>query len=165
MAEITAADRLYPALLDRLSDDEPSKKTESMQARAASMSRLRESVLRDLNWLFNAGQTSLDLDEYPEVAKSVINFGLPTLSGLPASSLKLGDLARALREILIQFEPRLIPSTVRVQAVAGEAVAHNVIAFRIEATMWSQPVPLELLLRTDIDLESGQTRVVESAPA
>ncbi len=29
--------------------------------------------------------------------------------------------------------------------------------------MWAQPIPLEILMRTDMDLESGQTRVVEDS--
>jgi hypothetical protein len=27
--------------------------------------------------------------------------------------------------------------------------------------MWSQPIPLEIYMRTEIDLESGMTQVVE----
>ena len=47
-------DRLQPALLDRLTDDEPDKKLEPREARVLSKRRLRQSVLRDLAWLFNA---------------------------------------------------------------------------------------------------------------
>lgn len=159
MAEVQA-DRLYPALLDRLTDDEPSKKTESPQARAVSLNRLREAVLRDLNWLFNSTQSEVNYSHMPLVDRSVLNFGLPGLSGQPASSIMLGELSRSLREILVNFEPRLIPDTVRVEAI-DESPTHNIIAFKIYATLWSQPVPIELLLRTDINLENGQTQVIE----
>lgn len=162
MAETLARDRLYPSLLDRLTDDEPDKQVEARDNRSASLGRLRESVLRDLNWLFNATQYSGDLSDQPEVACSVINFGLPAVSGRPASSLELGELARALREVLLRFEPRLVPHTVRVFAEPHGDAAHNVISFRMEAQLWSQPIPLEIFMRTDMDLESGQTRVVEA---
>ena len=161
MAEFAAKDRLYPSLLDRLTDEEPGKKQESPEARAASMDRLRKSVLRDLNWLFNATQIDADLSDYPNVARSVLNYGLPALSGSPASSIKLVELSRALCAMLLHFEPRLIPATVRVHAQTNDEMSHNVIVFRIEAQLWSQPVPIELLMRTDINLESGQTKVVE----
>ena len=36
---------------------------------------------------------------------------------------------------------------------------HNVIEFEIHGFMWAQPVPLELLLRTQVDLEAGQVEV------
>ncbi len=165
MSEVAAKDRLYPSLLDRLTDEEPSKRSEPVDARMASMSRLRESVLQDLNWLFNATQMDVDSDEYPEIAKSVLNFGLPALSGCPASSLKLVELTRALRDMLLNFEPRLIPGSVRVHAETMDEMSHNVIVFRIEGQLWSQPMPIEIYMRTDIDLESGQTRVVESKPS
>jgi type VI secretion system protein ImpF len=164
MAEALARDRLYPSLLDRLTDEDPSRQVESREARATSMARLREAVLRDLNWLFNATQVSDDLSDYPEIAASVINYGLPPLSGRTASSLQLGELTRTLRDMLIHFEPRLIPHTVRVYADTSDEMSHNVVTFRIEAQLWSQPIPLEIYMRTDMDLESGQTRVVEAKP-
>ncbi len=162
MAEAPARDRLYPSLLDRLTDDEPGKQTEARDSRSASLGRLRESVLRDLNWLFNATQHSGDLTGYPEVQLSVLNYGLPAVSGRPASSIEFNELARALREVLLRFEPRLVPHTVRVYAEPRADVQHNVISFRMEAQLWSQPIPLEIYMRTDMDLESGQTRVVEA---
>jgi type VI secretion system protein ImpF len=74
-------------------------------------------------------------------------------------------MARELRTALLHFEPRLISHTVRVHANSAREVQHNVISFRIEAQLWSQPVPLEIFMRTDIDLESGRTQVVEARPA
>jgi type VI secretion system protein ImpF len=162
VAETLARDRLYPSLLDRLVDDDPGKLTEARDNRAFSTARLRESVLRDMNWLFNCTQSSDDLDDFPEIRRSVLNFGLPAVSGRPASSLSLNDLARALRDALIFFEPRLIPHTVRVYAETDKKASHNVITFKMEAQLWAQPIPLEIFMRTDMDLESGQTRVVES---
>ena len=67
--------------------------------------------------------------------------------------------------MLLNFEPRLIPSSVRVHAETMDEMSHNVIVFRIEGQLWSQPMPIEIYMRTDIDLESGQTRVVESKPS
>lgn len=165
MAEALARDRLYPSLLDRLTDEDPSRQTEAREGRASSMSRLRESVLRDLNWLFNATQTSEDLNDFPEVKASVVNYGLPALSGRAASSVSLNDLTREIRDMLLRFEPRLIPNTVRVLAESADEMNHNVITFRIEAQLWSQPIPLEIYMRTEVDLESGQTKVSEAKPS
>ena len=54
MAEQRPEERLQPALLDRLTDDEPDKKVEAREARVFTKRRLRQAVLRDLAWLFNA---------------------------------------------------------------------------------------------------------------
>ena len=32
---------------------------------------------------------------------------------------------------------------------------HNSLSFEINARLWAQPYPLELLLKTDLDLETG----------
>ena len=36
---------------------------------------------------------------------------------------------------------------------------HNQLQVQIRGSMWAQPVPIELLLRTDVDLETGQVAV------
>ena len=162
MAEALSRVRLYPSLLDRLLDDEPGKLSEPRENRAATLARLRENVLRDLNWLFNATQSSLDFEGDAMMAGSVINYGMPPLAGRPASQYDLTELARVLREVILRFEPRILPHTLKVSAEASKGDAHNVLGFRIEGQLWSQPVPLEIYMRTEIDLESGLTQVREA---
>ena len=162
MAEALSRDRLYPSLLDRLVDDEPGKASEARENRAHTLQKLRDNVLRDLNWLFNATQSSIDFDEDPVLSGSVINYGMPPLAGRPASQYDLGELSRVLREVIMRFEPRIISHTLKVTAERAKADSHNVLGFRIEGQLWSQPIPLEIYMRTEIDLESGMTQVVES---
>lgn len=162
MAEALSRDRLYPSLLDRLVDEEPGKATEARENRSASLQRLRDNVLRDLNWLFNATQSSIDFDGDPLLTGSVINYGLPPLAGRPASHYDLGELSRVLRDVILRFEPRIIAHTLKVTAERAKGDTHNVLGFRIEGQLWSQPIPLEIYMRTEIDLESGLTQVVES---
>jgi type VI secretion system protein ImpF len=40
---------------------------------------------------------------------------------------------------------------------------HNVIEFDIRGHLWSQPAPLEMLLRTQLDLDAGLVRVRDLA--
>ena len=162
MAEALSRDRLYPSLLDRLVDDEPGKATEARENRAASLQKLRENVLRDLNWLFNATQSSIDFEDDPVLVGSVINYGMPPLAGRPASQYDTTELARALREVILRFEPRIVAHTLKVTADRNKGDTHNVLGFRIEGQLWSQPIPLEIFMRTEIDLESGMTQCVES---
>ena len=158
-------ERLQPALLDRLTDDEPWKKLEPREARVLSKRRLREAVLRDLVWLFNATRLEAvsDLSRTPLVRRSVLNFGLPALSGSEASSLDIGDLAKAIREAIVTFEPRILPSTLEIKTLmeSGDLDHHNVIGVEIRAHLWAQPVPLEFLVRTEIDLETGNVQITD----
>src|SRR3954467_2594069 len=165
MAEALSRDRLSPSLLDRLIDDEPGRATEARENRSATLQRLRENVLRDLNWLFNATQSSEDFAGDPLLAGSVINYGLPPLAGRPASQYDLAELSRVLREVILRFEPRILAHTLKVRAERVRGDSHNVLGFRIEGQLWSQPIPLEIFMRTEIDLESGMTNVVESRGA
>jgi type VI secretion system protein ImpF len=156
--QLPPQDLLQPALLDRLTDDEPDKKLEPRLQRVISKKRLREAVLRDMAWLFNP--TTL-----ARARRSVINYGLPALSGQTASTLEVPDLERAIRQAILDFEPRILPETLQVRALETDAMDHhNVIGVQITGQLWAEPVPLELLLRTEIDLETGQVEVADLAP-
>jgi len=165
VAELTPQERLQPALLDRLTDDEPEQRSEAREQRFLTKPRLRQAVLRDLAWLLNTTRlaASEDLAAYPQAETSVINFGMPAFSGETASSLDITELEKAIRDAILRFEPRILPATLRVEAQAeGRALDwHNVVSIRIFGQLWAQPVPLELLLRTEVDLETGQVQVAE----
>lgn len=166
MAELTPKEKLQPSLLDRLTDDEPEKKQESREKRVLSPSRLRESVRRDLSWLFNTVNlaSTHSLDAYPEVERSTLNYGLPDLAGRTASSIDQLQLERLLRRAVWDFEPRLTRSAVRVKLIKDLGkMSHNAMCFEIEAELWAQPLPLRLFLRTDLDLETGEVSVAEVA--
>ena len=186
MATSDVRDRLQPALLDRLADDARGADADADDRRVMSKSQLRQAVLRDLRWLFNAVQPLGELDDpqggpavdrggrhdrgarpdrravlSPDVLGSVLNFGLPALSGKMASRVDVSVLERAIRQAIVRFEPRILADTLEVRAMEATSVldTHNVIAFEIRGHLWSQPVPLEILLRTQIDLEAGQVQV------
>jgi type VI secretion system protein ImpF len=167
VAELSPQERLQPALLDRLTDDEPDKKVEGPERRVLTKTQLRQAVLRDLAWLFNTTQLEAeeDLSSTPLVQKSTLNYGLPALAGETAASLDPTDLERAVREAILAYEPRILPSSLRVRAIVTETQLdqHNVISVEIEGFLWAQPVPLELLLRTDVDLETGRVEITDLA--
>jgi type VI secretion system protein ImpF len=169
MPELTPQERLQPALLDRLTDEEPTKKQEAPERRVMSKNRLRQAVLRDLAWLFNSTGlgTRVDLTQIPNVRQSVINYGLPALSGRAASSLDIVDLERAIRQAIIDFEPRILPESLEVKALAlaNALDHHNVVGVEIRGELWAQPVALELLVRTEIDLETGKVEIADLARA
>ncbi|HEX6708659.1 MAG TPA: type VI secretion system baseplate subunit TssE [Albitalea sp.] len=164
---VDARNRLQPALLDRLTDDHPGERAEADDHRVMSKAQLRQAVLRDLGSLFNAVQPlgAQAADAHPLLADSVLNFGLPPLSGQLASKLDVAAVEAAIRQAIVRFEPRILPDTLVVQALEATSVldTHNVIEFEIRGHLWSQPVPLEILLRTQLDLEAGQVEVRDAA--
>jgi type VI secretion system protein ImpF len=169
MAETTAStDRLQPALLDRLTDDHPDQKLEPREQRSLSKARLRQAVLRDLAWLFNTVklESSVDLERAPHVRRSAVNFGLTALSGKTASTLDAIALTNAIRQAILDFEPRIVPATLQVRTVIdpGQLDHHNIVGVEIQGHLWAQPIPLELLVRTEIDLETGRVEIADLLP-
>lgn len=166
MATGEVRDRLQPALLDRLIDDAPGQREEPLEHRVMSKSQLRQAVLRDLGWLFNATQPMGSAPELPPIlANSVLNYGLPALSGQLVSRVDVSMLERSIRQAILRFEPRLLPESLKVVALEATHVldTHNTIEFEIRGHLWAQPVPLEVLLRTKLDLEAGQVEVRDAS--
>jgi type VI secretion system protein ImpF len=136
---------------------------ESGERRFASMRRLREYVCRDLAWLLNSTgiDETVDLSRYPEVQRSVVNYGMPSLAGRAAVAIDVERTARAIEEVIRRFEPRLTRVRVAPDTEGARRDGHQ-LAFRIEADLWGQPAPQHLVLRTRISTESGDVSVADS---
>ncbi len=160
------AQRLQPSLLDRLTDPEPHRQSESAEDRVLDKKGLRAAVLRDLSWLFNAIDYTdqFSVSDWPHVARSVLNFGLPRLSGGYVSSVDIPRLEATIRATILLFEPRIIPASLRVIALLEGSILdmHNQLSLSINGLLWAQPVPLEIHLRTQIDLEHNTVSVIDS---
>jgi type VI secretion system protein ImpF len=158
-------DRVQPSLLDRLTDDDPSNRREDRSMRHFSLARLREAVLRDLSWLFNTAQlaATTDLEPYPYVADSVLNFGVPPTTGRIKAGVEPQLLTRQLRQALLRFEPRLLPGSIRVSVRPGQG-GEIAFQFLIEADLWAHPLPLRLALRTEAETGLDIVRVVAQQP-
>ncbi len=158
MAELTQKERLQPSLLDRLTDDEPHQQQESREKRVLSMNRLRQSVVRDISWLLNARSldTVVNLSDYPEVANSVVNFGIKDLSGTSVSGSDTTTIERDLKQAIKNFEPRILSQSLNIQVVADDdKMSNQAMQFDIEADLWAQPLPLHLYLRSEMDTLTG----------
>jgi type VI secretion system protein ImpF len=164
MSELLLQEKLQPSLLDRLTDNDPGSRTESRDQRVLSIGRLRECVLRDVAWLLSTTQLSVteDLSDYPEIGRSVLNYGLPDLPGTHISGRNVAGLEQALTEALRNFEPRIIPETVDCKIDIDDGrLDHRSIVFTITGEIWAQPIPQALYLKTEVDLETGGVTVLD----
>jgi len=180
MAELTSQERLQPSLLDRLTDHDPGTRQEPLDARVLSRQQLRAAVLRDLSWLFNSNRaeptrrsnSKVSRPAYveeelarwkaaPFAQRSVLNYGLPSMSGESVGRLELRLVSADIKQAIFDFEPRIDPNTLEVDAqIDGSARSHhNQLKLVIRGHMWNQPVPLELLLSASLDVETGQAAV------
>ena len=164
MAELSQKERLQPSLLDRLTDDEPEKLSETREQRVLSLNKLRACVLRDLAWLLNTGklETVQSFASSPLAAHSVINYGIPDLAGTTLSGSDVSDIEQQVKQAIWDFEPRILRDSVRVKvSISEQQMNHNAMAFDITGDLWAQPLPLHLYLRTELDLETGHMAITD----
>ena len=132
---------------------------------------LREAVRRDIEALFNterfesvplrtpqeaaqlAAENPPDLADFPEVRRSVVNYGVPAFAGRNARDFDRDALARELKAVLATFEPRLKESATRVSVSTSDKTG---ITIEIDGLLIMAPVPERLRLRTLVDLETGR---------
>lgn len=131
---------------------------------------LREAVRRDIEVLFNSErfesrpmltdreeETGVDhppsLADFPEVRRSVVNFGVPPFAGRSTRDFDRDALAREIRTVLAAYEPRLKEGATRVTVSLSEKSG---VAIEIEGLLVMSPAPERLRLRTLVDLETGR---------
>jgi type VI secretion system protein ImpF len=163
MADLTPLEKLQPCLLDRLTDDEPTKQEESRFHRVISHQKYRRGVLRDLDWLFNSS-AAIELDperaqrlkDFPEVRRSVLNYGVRQLYGV--STVNIEQMQEELTEVIQIFEPRINARSLSVRI----DLERNVATFEVEGDLWANPLPDHLHVKTSLDVETGQCLLGDS---
>jgi len=162
MAEPSSKKRLRPSLLDRLTDLHPEHRRETMDDVSVNEAQLREQVRRDLSWLFNTTQLAAgtDLAPYPHVQSSILNYGIADLTGQLLSSIKPGPLEKSVRAALLHYEPRLLPESLQITVKLGKnPFGTAALVVEVKADLHSDPLPLALHVRTEIDVETGRVTV------
>ena len=161
MSDKTIAERLQPSLLDRLTDKEPGEKTERRDDRVIDLRQLREIVQRDLSWLLNTSDhsTMIDAKRYPNAAQSVLNYGIREVAGDYSTRERAEMIRKSIAESIRYFEPRIHPGSIDIQMRSGQDNRNTLVTFDIRADMWAQPMPMELYLRSEVDVTTGELQL------
>jgi len=165
MGQWSLKERLQPSLLDRLTDLHPEKSKESSSEQSMSQNVFKAAVIRDLGWLLNsvALDVCVDLDDYPYAKRSVINYGLPDLSGRTSSTIDVRSLEKNIKQAIHLYEPRVIRSSLEVTVRSNaDDMSHNSLVFEINAAVFGQPSPFQVVLRSELDLESSEVKLTEN---
>lgn len=158
MADLTITDRLQPSLLDRLTDLDPASRTEPRDTRVIDMRALREIIQRDLSWLLNTNnsETLIDRERYPNAADSVLNFGVRETSGDFSTGQRAELIRKSIAAAIERFEPRIKQGSAEVLLQDADETHQTIVSFDIRADMWAQPLPMELYLRSEVDITTGE---------
>ena len=141
MARVDKKKKLRPSVLDRLFDNEPYNQTERDPGHHQLLKQLRNSIRRDLELLLNTRfYISEPPDEYNELDKSLLNYGLPDLATVNIIDIeKRKEFARKLEKTLRYFEPRF--KSVKVSFINNSDNTDRTLRFRIDAVIYADPLP------------------------
>lgn len=157
MSDKIIAERLQPSLLDRLTDESPTELKERREDRVIDLRQLRDIIQRDLSWLLNTADAGQLVDEnlYPNVSRSVLNFGIAHVSGDYSTTQRAELIRKSILNAVQAFEPRIHPGSLDVELRLDKDNHQSLVAFDIRADMWAQPMPIELYLRSQVDVTKG----------
>jgi type VI secretion system protein ImpF len=147
------------SVLDRLIDAHPEEKVDPPITRTESLRRMKSALKRDMEWLLNTRRCQVmeELDDPGELAKSVLNYGLPDISSMSVQSGKDHNrILRQMEEAVEYFEPRL--KNVRVSLRPVEKTSRT-LRFTIDALLMIDPAPEQIRFDTVLELTSGDIAV------
>tara|TARA_R110002049_G_scaffold4601_2_gene31740 strand:+ start:26630 stop:27205 length:576 start_codon:yes stop_codon:yes gene_type:complete len=156
---------VVPATVARTGGASQSIRTTRRQ-HAKLMSTLRWQIEQDLMALFGTRRMSCDTDlnAWPMVRRSVLNYGIPDLSGSTGSSIDTRRLQRELVDAIKCYEPRLKPETLTVTCQVREHTNEGVLV-QIEAMFGPADALESFALGLSICLGSGQCRKIPARQA
>ena len=124
---------------------------------AISESGLRKEVLRDLEPLLNAVsmESSEDLSAFPQVRKSILNFGCPDIAHRTIDEARLSDIRGELETALMNYEPRLARDSIAVDRDEGFDRVELRIRFTVQADLLCNPVNVPVEFFADVECDTG----------
>lgn len=125
---------------------------------------LRDHVREHLATLMNTIRldATVDLDDAPHVAKSVVNYGFQDLSNLTRSELTSHAIATSIKQSLADHEPRLVKGSIDVKIVTLDGDNYQRVAVHVTADLIADPADIPVEFRADVDTGAG--KVVLNTP-
>jgi type VI secretion system protein ImpF len=159
MPEINPEQPLLPSLLDRLIDNEPEVRRDPPRGRNQTLRELKQAVSRDLENLLNTRVRCAPWPpEMKELKQSLVNYGIPDLTGASFGSSKERDeFRRTIQAAITQHEPRLRRLTVRL--VDPSEALDRTVRFVIDAVLQAEPAPEPIQFDSTLRLTTGTFEV------
>jgi len=151
----TPTDLVTQSIVDRLVDDD----SKQPGTRREAVALLKKNVRRDLEWLLNTRRNpDAAGPEFPELSKSVFNYGLPDFTAMSVMNNRdRNKLLRSLGDCITFFEPRLkqVKVTIRNEPTA----TNRTIQFAIDGLLMMDPAPERVSFDTVYQMMSGEYQV------
>lgn len=152
-----------PCLLQRWSDDS-SEGTAAGRTAMSTWQDVRRDVIRNLEWLLNTEAPVVLAGREPPaaVAESVLCFGVQPYSGRAQSTMDPDEIAWSIKRRIMAFESRIDRHSLDVTALnTGQRHRFNKMQFSVHGYLRADPLPLEFLVHTELDMETGRAKVTD----
>jgi type VI secretion system protein ImpF len=128
---------------------------------AVSEAVLRKEVARDLESLMNtiAMESTDDLSGLDSVRRSILNYGLPDIARMTLDESRVEGLCAELRSVLMTYEPRLVPESIRATRDMSARAEELKLRFLVTADLRCEPLNVPVEFVADVDVESGGIHV------
>lgn len=135
--------------------------------RLYSLDRMEEpafldTIRRDLGWLLNTVRLdeTIKLAHAPEVARSVLNYGIPDFSVRTYANINVNDAAETMADAIRLFEPRIAQRTLEVKGEkkSRDRSIHSMV-FHLYCDIGNSEDPIHAGFKTEIDVETGDAKL------
>lgn len=122
---------------------------------------LRVELSKDLTALLNSINLSSaeDLDDFPEVQKSILNFGLDDVSSVTIDEGRVDALAQQVARVLRQHEPRLTEDSLSIERDKTVSKSALKVRFLVRAEMVCNPINVPVEFVADFEQDTGQVAI------
>lgn len=159
MAELSAEQAVVLSILDRLQDDQPSLSRDPAKTQGEAIFELKQSIRQDLENLLNCRRRGTTWPAHlSELASSLVNYGLPDLTGLDTGTTESREgLRRTLETVIRTFEPRF--KAVRIRMLDNAEPMDRTLRFRIDAMVRVDPVTEPVIYDSTVDPVAGNLEI------
>lgn len=127
-----------------------------------------EVVVADLQDLLGTVRrwSDAELADHREIERSILNYGVPPITGRVISRDSADELAREIREAILRFDPRFDPGSLNVTAtVDPDRTPLDALTLQLEGHLQGFPQPVPFFARVKADLESGLLELIPEVAA
>ncbi len=159
MTRVRPDQPLMPSVLDRLIDEDPASTQEVPKSRTQVLRELKQSVRRDLENLLNTRRCWTGFpDHLEELGQSLVNYGIPDISGADlASDEQREEFCRTLEDVIRHFEPRFAKLSIEIQEQAE--MLDRTLRLRIDGLLHATPAPEPVVFDSSVETATGTVEV------
>lgn len=141
---------LQMSVFDRLLDHDPDQSADRPRTDRQSERLIRDSIRRDVQNLLNTRRSCIPFPEEFGAKGTVLDYGVEDFVGHSLTSKRQRSrFLGAVRDLLLDHEPRF--KSVEVTFIEDRPGDDRSLRFKIDAVVYSEPVPETLSLASEVE--------------